>query len=131
MCIRTNVPPLLACTIGDLVPGSAYHDTNGDTCVVTNLLPSVWAGISANVPDFGLCGDDVIVVNTATGTITPAHGTVRLGYDEKGRLYTSRFLNGWYDDAPADDEDGVDLSVDPAAPPAKDGGEWVDLGGEG
>ena len=118
MCVRTNTPPALAGTIGDLPPGTEYHLPNGDRFMVLALPP---------------CADySATVVNLRTGRITPVYSATKLGYDEKGRLYTSTYLNDWYYDAPepGGDEDGCDLSVDPlpGPNPTSDDEDMCDLG---
>ncbi|HYT89470.1 MAG TPA: hypothetical protein VEL76_12260 [Gemmataceae bacterium] len=85
MCIATNRPPTLVCTIGDLFAGASYHDPDGDTFVVTDRARDA---------------DSTTVVNLRTGRVTPVYSDVKLGRDEKGRLYASTYLNDWYCDAP-------------------------------
>src|SRR5947209_15490088 len=87
MCIRTNTPPALVCTIGDLLPGTVYDLPNGDTFMVLDLPRSA---------------DSRTVVNLRTGRITPVYSSTKLGFDQRGRLYASTFLNGWY--APVDED---------------------------
>jgi hypothetical protein len=80
MCQATRTPPALACTIADLVPGDFYHNSDGDTFIILALTRTA---------------DSTMVVNARTGQVTPVYSDVKLGYDERGRLYSSRALNGW------------------------------------
>lgn len=105
MCATTRTAPTLICTVGDLKPGNTYHDPNGQTWMLTNLPAP------QNVSP-----DSVMVVNVSwgswrsMGTVTPVYADVKLGQDERGRLYASTYLNDWYDPAPAADN--------PIVPPA-------------
>ena len=96
MCERTGIPPLIACTVGDLIPGYEYHDSNGETWMVTtrSTEDSTTVVNVGNGPynTFG----NAMKGNELKGTLTEVYNSLRLGYDDRGRLYASTALNGWY-----------------------------------
>jgi len=115
MCSRTDGNKVHVCNVGDLAPGATYRTPDGGTCMVCRVND---------------CVEGTTVVATTGGQIVNVPSDTKLGRDRKDRLYASRFLNPTK--SAVADEDGIDLSVDPAASRAKDdGGEWIDLGGEG
>ncbi len=120
MCARTNTPPALVCTLGDLKPGQQFHDPNGETWMV--LAPMTPQDYRVQFEESGTQVRDTMVVNIGNGPtnpfgmkadelkglVTPMYASTRLGHDHAGRLYSSTKLNDWYytpDPVPADAAD--------------------------
>lgn len=117
MCTATGKPPTLVCTIGDLNPGVLYHDQYGGRFVVTDC-------VDAELNTSGV--KNTIVLNLDNGHVGPVYSDIKLGYDHKGRFYTSTMLNDWYYDAPQPDAvipDAAQIDGDNAMPPTEVGGE--------
>lgn len=94
MCVATHTPPAAVCTIGDCSPGTLFHGPDGENFVVLDTSRATVGTPIAQV------ANSTLVVDIRTGRITPVYSDIKLGYDERGRLYTSRFLNDWYYDLP-------------------------------
>src|SRR5262249_19063331 len=123
MSIATGTPPAFVCTVGDLLPGTQYHDPNGETWMVLALPRTaavdgpVLQGISVETDTYvvnvgngagnrfgnALCNDEF------KGKVTPVRSSVKLGYDHRGRLYASTFLNEWYCEPEADNQDDAPI----------------------
>ena len=138
MCTKTSTPPTIACFLADLKPGQQFHDPNGETWMVIRV-PDLWQDTLPVVdPE-----EDVLVVNIGNGatnpyglrndelkgTITPMRYDLKLGYDHKGRLYTSTLLNEWNlypgdlpETAPAIDADEAKNQADKQYPTTRDDG---------
>jgi hypothetical protein len=122
MCIRTNRPSVQTGTIGTLIAGERFHDNAGNTWMALALPPTSDSRMVACVEQAFGPG------STEEGTVTLMYSEVKLGRDEKGRLYTSRFLNDWYYEVPQVDGDAPTLVY------GDDEGICLgdyDLGGEG
>lgn len=90
------------CTAGDLKPGQQFRTPNGDTILVTDGSGTL---------------EEVATVNVRTGRLATERADTRLGTDRRGRLYASRYLNRTpRSDATVQDEQ-VDVSQPPQAPP--------------
>lgn len=139
MCEVTNTPPALACQVGDLKPGQQFHDPNGETWMVLGMpdgLDNYDAEEDTLVVNLGNGPGNrfgnALTNNEFKGRVTPVRNNLKLGYDHKGTLYTSTYLNGWYDPTPApqvaltplndDDDDLPGLPADDGADLSIEGG---------
>lgn len=110
MCQATGKVPSLACTLGDMQPGTQFHDPNGETWMVTNLQyselrlpnePTSVMVVNVGNGDRNRFGN-ALTNNEFRGLVTPMYSDLKLGYDHRGRLYVSTALNEWQTDLPVD-----------------------------
>ena len=90
MCVPNFIGhKVLVCTVGDLKPGQRYRTPDGRTMMVTDY---------ANIPGH-VSTPRRLVVNIHNGRSETEDPTIKLGTDQRGRLYASRSLNPVQPDA--------------------------------
>ncbi len=79
MCTKTNANRVLHCQLGDLKAGERYRTPEGRTLMVLSLM--------AQYDGY------VRVADVESGEVFNPSTSIKLGHDEQGRLYASRWLN--------------------------------------
>lgn len=138
MCVRTGKVPAFECCVGDLKPGQEYHDPNGERWMVLDLpkVCPISGPNSVMVVNIGNAGGGYNPYGRQNdeykGSVRQVYEDVKLGRDEKGRLYASTALNEWnlYPEdlaqAPADSQVSLAECL-PAPEPKQDEGDRIDI----